>query len=161
MIPVIMSGGSGTRLWPLSRKHRPKQFIALFGENTMFQETLNRLNGLESLQPPIVVCNNDHRFMVAEQLHELDITSPNIILEPVGRNTAPALAISALVAEKNGDDPTLLVLAADHVIEDLAAFHKAIEAARTQAEDGKLVTFGIVPTLVSYTHLTLPTKRIV
>tara|TARA_R110002111_G_scaffold4566_3_gene25197 strand:+ start:605 stop:2005 length:1401 start_codon:yes stop_codon:yes gene_type:complete len=146
MIPVIMSGGSGTRLWPLSRKHRPKQFIALFGENTMFQETLNRLNGLESLQPPIVVCNNDHRFMVAEQLHELDITSPNIILEPVGRNTAPAMAISALVAEKNGDDPTLLVLAADHVIEDLAAFHKAIEAARTQAEDGKLVTFGIVPT---------------
>lgn len=146
MIPVIMSGGSGTRLWPLSRKHRPKQFIALFGENTMFQETLNRLSGLEGIQSPIVVCNNDHRFMVAEQLQELRVTSPNIILEPVGRNTAPALATSALEAQKMGDDPVLLVLAADHVIDDLTAFHQAIEAAKIQAEQGKIVTFGIVPT---------------
>jgi len=146
MIPVIMSGGSGTRLWPLSRKQRPKQFIALFGENTMFQETLNRLNGLDEIQSPIVICNNEHRFMVAEQLHELDIPSPNIILEPVGRNTAPALAISALEAQANGYDPILLVLAADHVIDDVPAFHQAIAAATTLAEEGKLVTFGIVPT---------------
>ena len=146
MIPVIMSGGSGTRLWPLSRKHKPKQFIALFGENTMFQETLSRLSGIDDRQAPIVVCNNDHRFMVAEQLHELDISSANIILEPIGRNTAPALAISALQAQATGEDPILLVLAADHVIEDIPAFHQAIETAKIQAEAGLLVTFGIVPT---------------
>jgi len=146
MIPVIMSGGSGTRLWPLSRKHKPKQFIALFGENTMFQETLSRLSDIDDRQAPIVVCNNDHRFMVAEQLHELDISSANIILEPIGRNTAPALAISALQAQSTGEDPILLVLAADHVIEDIPAFHQAIETAKTQAEAGLLVTFGIVPT---------------
>jgi mannose-1-phosphate guanylyltransferase len=146
MIPVIMSGGSGTRLWPLSRKHKPKQFIALFGENTMFQETLNRLNGIGGMQAPIIVCNNDHRFMVAEQLHELEINSANIILEPIGRNTAPALAISALQAQAAGEDPILLVLAADHVIDNIPAFHQAIATAKTQAEEGLLVTFGIVPT---------------
>lgn len=146
MIPVIMSGGSGTRLWPLSRKHKPKQFIALFGENTMFQETLDRLNGIDDIQPPIVICNNEHRFMVAEQLHELDVTSSSIILEPVGRNTAPALAISALQAQATGDDPILLVLAADHTINNIPAFHQAIAAAKKQAEEGSLVTFGIVPT---------------
>ena len=146
MIPVIMSGGSGTRLWPLSRKHRPKQFIALFGENTMFQETLTRLDGVDEIQPPIVICNNDHRFMVAEQLHELEVASPNIILEPIGRNTAPALAVSALQAQATGEDPILLVLAADHTIDNVAVFHQAIEAAKIQAEEGKLVTFGIVPT---------------
>ena len=146
MIPVIMSGGSGTRLWPLSRKHKPKQFIALFGENTMFQETLSRLNGIDGMQAPIIVCNNDHRFMVAEQLHELEINSANIILEPIGRNTAPALAISALQAQAAGEDPILLVLAADHVIDNIPAFHQAIATAKTQAEEGLLVTFGIVPT---------------
>ena len=146
MIPVIMSGGSGTRLWPLSRKDKPKQFLALFGGKTMFQETLERLDGLEGLQPPIVVCNNDHRFMVAEQLHELDVDTPDIILEPIGRNTAPALAIAALQALESGADPVLLVLAADHVIDDLPAFHQAVESAKSQAEKGLLVTFGIVPT---------------
>ena len=146
MIPVIMSGGSGTRLWPLSRKHKPKQFIALFGENTMFQETLSRLSGIGGMQAPIIVCNNDHRFMVAEQLHELEINSANIILEPIGRNTAPALAISALQAQAAGEDPILLVLAADHVIDNIPAFHQAIATAKTQAEEGLLVTFGIVPT---------------
>ena len=146
VIPVILSGGSGTRLWPLSRKHKPKQFLALFGENTMFQETLNRLVGLADLEPPIVVCNNDHRFMVAEQLHALEIDKPTIILEPIGRDTAPALAIAALQAQSEGRDPILLVLAADHVIPDLKAFHQAINQAKQQAEAGLMVTFGIVPT---------------
>ena len=146
MIPVIMSGGSGTRLWPLSRKDKPKQFIALFGDNTLFQNTLTRLDGIKGLQSPIVVCGNDHRFMVAEQLHELNVDSPDIILEPIGRNTAPALAIAALQAMASGEDSTLLVLAADHVIENIPSFHKAIAKARKQAEEGKLVTFGIVPT---------------
>lgn len=146
MIPVIMAGGSGTRLWPLSRKHKPKQFLALFGENTMFQETLERLNGVQDIQAPIVICNNEHRFMVAEQLHELSIHSSNIILEPVGRNTAPALAIAALKAQENGDDPVLLVLAADHTINDVARFQQVISDAKKQAEEGALVTFGIVPT---------------
>ena len=170
MIPVIMSGGSGTRLWPLSRKHKPKQFIALFGENTMFQETLSRLSDIDDRQAPIVVCNNDHRFMVAEQLHELDISSANIILEPIGRNTAPALAISALQAQSTGEDPILLVLAADHVIEDIPAFHQAIETAKMQAEASLLVTFGIVPTSpntgygyiqASEKNVTSPVKRFV
>ncbi|MFK5950138.1 MAG: mannose-1-phosphate guanylyltransferase/mannose-6-phosphate isomerase [Methylococcales bacterium] len=146
MIPVIMSGGSGTRLWPLSRKHKPKQFLALFGENTMFQETLHRLEGLDEIQSPIVVCNNDHRFMVAEQTHELGIQNATILLEPFGRNTAPALAIAALQASIKGDDPILLVLAADHVIDNVPAFHQAIIKAQAEAEKGLLVTFGIVPT---------------
>lgn len=146
MIPVVMSGGSGTRLWPLSRKHKPKQFLALFGEQTMFQQTLLRLRGINNLMSPIVVCSDEHRFMVAEQLNELNIESPTIILEPVGRDTAPALTIAALQAEKNGDDPILLVLAADHVIRDLASFHHAVDRARVEAEKGHLVTFGIVPT---------------
>lgn len=146
MIPVIMSGGSGTRLWPLSRKHKPKQFIALFGDNSMFQNTLTRLHGIMDMQAPLVICNNDHRFMVAEQLHELDIQSPNIILEPVGRNTAPAIAIAALQAIAAGENPLLLVLAADHVIDNIPSFHQAINTAKEQAEQSKLVTFGIVPT---------------
>jgi len=146
MIPIIMSGGSGTRLWPLSRKHTPKQFLALSGENTMFQDTLDRLDGLADLEPPIVVCNNNHRFTVAEQLHKLEIEKPTIILEPVGRDTAPAIAIAALQAESEGSDPTLLVLAADHVISDVIAFHEAVNQAKQQAEIGRLVTFGIVPT---------------
>jgi len=146
MIPLIMSGGSGTRLWPLSRKHKPKQFIALFGDNTLFQNTWGRLEGLEGIEAPIVICNNDHRFMVAEQLHELGVESPRIMLEPIGRNTAPAIAVAALQAISTGDDPLLLVLAADHVIDNIPSFHQAINAAKAQAEEGKLVTFGIVPT---------------
>jgi len=145
MIPVVMSGGSGTRLWPLSRKHKPKQFLALFGENTMFQETLSRLDGLAELQAPIVVCNEDHRFMVADQTQELGIKKPAILLEPFGRNTAPALAIAALQAMLEGEDPVLLVLAADHVIENIPNFHQAIKTAQEYAEQGMLATFGIVP----------------
>jgi mannose-1-phosphate guanylyltransferase/mannose-6-phosphate isomerase len=146
MIPVVLSGGSGTRLWPLSRKQKPKQFLALFSENIMFQETLTRLNGLNELEAPIVISNHDHRFMVAEQLDELSIKDASIILEPVGRNTAPALAVAAMQAIKNGDDPIMLVLAADHLIDDVVTFHETIEVAKQQAESGKIVTFGIVPT---------------
>jgi len=133
-------------LWPLSRKNKPKQFLTLFGDNTMFQETLKRLEGVPDLQAPIVVCNKDHRFMVAEQLHELNVENSDIILEPIGRNTAPALAIASLQALALGEDPVLLVLAADHEIKDLPAFRMAIETAKSQAEAGFLVTFGIVPT---------------
>jgi mannose-1-phosphate guanylyltransferase/mannose-6-phosphate isomerase len=146
MIPVVLSGGSGTRLWPLSRKQKPKQFLALFSENTMFQETITRLDGLDDLEAPIVISNHDHRFMVAEQLEELSIKSASIVLEPIGRNTAPALAVAAMQAMNDGNDPVLLVLAADHLINDIATFHKAIAVAHEQAEFGKVVTFGIVPT---------------
>jgi mannose-1-phosphate guanylyltransferase/mannose-1-phosphate guanylyltransferase/mannose-6-phosphate isomerase len=144
MIPVILSGGSGTRLWPLSRGQYPKQFLPLVSENTMLQETLLRLSGLEQLQPPIAVCNEDHRFMLAEQLWELHAKPAAIILEPIGKNTAPAVALAALSAQS--PDDVLLVLPADHVINNLAAFHTAVNQARELAEQGYLVTFGIVPT---------------
>jgi len=146
MIPVIMSGGSGTRLWPLSRKHKPKQFLNLLGDNTLFQDTLSRLEGLDDLTVPIVICNQDHRFMVADQLQALNVENATIMLEPIGRNTAPALALAALQSISNGTDPILLVLSADHVIKDKQAFHQAINAARDKAESGSLVTFGVVPT---------------
>lgn len=139
--PVIMAGGSGTRLWPLSRATHPKQFLRLHGEDTMLQATVKRLSGL-NVQAPITICNEEHRFFVAEQLREIDKLG-SIILEPVGRNTAPAIALAALTAN---DDPLLLVLAADHVIQDEAAFNAAVMRAIPLAEAGKLVTFGIVPT---------------
>ncbi|MBV1928566.1 MAG: NTP transferase domain-containing protein, partial [Gammaproteobacteria bacterium] len=144
MIPVVLSGGSGSRLWPLSRAHYPKQFIPLASEQTMLQETLGRLQSLstEALSP-LVICNEQHRFMVAEQLREMDLVAKNILLEPVGRNTAPAVALAALAAAPSD---ILLVLPADHVIEDIAAFHSAIELACCEAEKGALVTFGVVPT---------------
>ncbi len=163
MIPVILSGGSGTRLWPLSRKQKPKQFLTLFGDKTLFQQSLSRLDGLDNMQAPIVVCNNEHRFLVAEQLQQLDITNATIILEPVSRNTAPALAIAALQAMANGDDPILLVLAADHLIKDISAFHRAIDEAKVQAEAGFLVTFGIVPTSpnIAYGYIQVDENRAV
>lgn len=145
MIPVILSGGSGSRLWPLSRKNKPKQFLTLFNDSSMFQSTLTRLNGLDSLEAPLIVCNNEHRFMVAEQLQEIGLDANAIILEPCARNTAPAIALAALKAMDKGEDPLLLILAADHLISDVAAFHKAIEQAQTLAEQDKLVTFGIQP----------------
>ena len=144
MIPVILSGGSGTRLWPLSRAHYPKQFLPLVSSYTMVQETILRLAGLEGLKAPLAVCNEDHRFMMAEQLWEIDAKPSAIILEPVGKNTAPAVAMAALTAA-SGDD-ILLVLPADHVISNLEAFHGAIVQAKALAEQGFLVTFGIVPT---------------
>ena len=144
MIPVILSGGSGTRLWPLSRGHYPKQFLPLVSSHTMVQETILRLEGLEGLKAPLAVCNEDHRFMMAEQLWEIDAKPSAIILEPVGKNTAPAVAMAALTAA-SGDD-ILLVLPADHVISNLEAFHAAIVQAKALAGQGFLVTFGIVPT---------------
>lgn len=148
MIPVILSGGSGTRMWPYSRSTHPKQFLSLVGENTMIQSTILRLLGFENIAPPIVVCNEDHRFMVAEQLRSIDVQSQSILLEPIGRNTAPAIALAALQALENAQDeeePILLVLPADHIIEDLQAFHDALKIANSAAKDDKLVTFGIVP----------------
>ncbi|WP_300497237.1 mannose-1-phosphate guanylyltransferase/mannose-6-phosphate isomerase [uncultured Methylophaga sp.] len=145
MIPVIISGGTGTRLWPLSRKNKPKQFLSLFGEYSLFQNTLSRLLGLQDIDSPLIVCNTEHRFMVAEQLQEIDIAAKDIILEPCARNTAPAIALAALRAIENDKDAVLLVLAADHVIQNISAFHKAIEQAKKHAEQDKLVTFGIQP----------------
>ena len=129
--PVILSGGSGTRLWPLSRKQYPKQCLALAGDNTMLQETILRLSGLDNLADPIIVCNADHRFLVAEQCQQIDIKNPTILLEPVGRNTAPAIAAAALQSHQTSDDTVLLVLSADHVIQDIDAFHEAINIARS------------------------------
>jgi len=145
IIPVILSGGSGTRLWPLSRKEYPKQYLPLASDNTMLQETILRLEGLDNLADPIIVCNADHRFLVAEQCQQINIKNPTILLEPVGRNTAPAIAAAALQSLKTSDS-ILLVLSADHVIQDINAFHKAIHIANKQAQEGKLATFGIVPT---------------
>ena len=146
IIPVILSGGSGRRLWPLSRKEYPKQYLPLVGDNTMLQDAILRLNGLDNLANPIIICNADHRFLVAEQCQQIGIKNPTILLEPIGKNTAPAIAAAALQSLKGSDDSILLVLSADHVIQDMNAFHKAINIARQQAQSGKLATFGIVPT---------------
>ena len=153
LIPVILSGGAGTRLWPLSRELYPKQFLPLTGERTMIQETALRAAGLPSAAAPIVVCNEAHRFMVAEQLRQVAVEPQAILLEPVGRNTAPALAVAALAAlagatDKRADNSGILVLVlpADHVLKDVAAFHRAVEAAIPAARDGRFVTFGVVPT---------------
>jgi mannose-1-phosphate guanylyltransferase len=140
---VVMAGGSGTRLWPLSRAGHPKQFLALDGKDTMLQATMKRLGGLD-VTSSITICNEEHRFFVAEQLREIDQLG-SIILEPMGRNTAPAIALAALVALADDEDPLLLVLAADHVIDNEAAFSVAVSQAIPLAEAGKLVTFGIVP----------------
>lgn len=147
IIPVIMAGGSGSRLWPMSREHFPKQFLNLYGNNSMLQETVKRLADIDC-NAPLILCNEKHRFIVAEQLRQLNFLANNIILEPVGRNTAPAIALAAIQSLKNvsdADDPILLVLAADHLIKDQRAFTDAINSAIPFAESGKLVTFGIVP----------------
>lgn len=145
--PVIMAGGSGSRLWPLSRSLYPKQFLALHGEQTMLQQTLGRLGEL-SHQAPIVICNEEHRFIAAEQLRAIqgaDKQAHNgLILEPFGRNTAPAIALAALKAIADGEDPVLLILAADHVIEDECAFCETAQQGEQLALQDKVVTFGIV-----------------
>lgn len=145
LLPIIMAGGTGSRLWPLSRELMPKQFLTLCGNSTMLQATLERLQDLAT-ELPIVICNEDHRFIAAEQLRQINKLQHNIILEPAGRNTAPAIALAALSAIRQGQDPLLLVLAADHVIQDNAAFHRAIGIATELAAANQLVTFGIVPT---------------
>jgi mannose-1-phosphate guanylyltransferase / mannose-6-phosphate isomerase len=149
LVPVILSGGAGTRLWPLSRELYPKQFLPLVGERTMIQETALRAAGLPGLAGPIVVCNEAHRFLVAEQLRQVGVEPRSILLEPAGRNTAPAVAVAALAALSGGagdGEPLLLVLPADHVLGDVAAFHRAVEAAIPAARAGRFVTFGVVPT---------------
>jgi len=145
ILPVILSGGSGTRLWPLSREAYPKQFLQLASEHSMLQSTWLRVADVAT-QAPIVVANEAHRFVAAEQLQQVGTTPSAILLEPVGRNTAPAIAAAALEACRDGADPLLLVLPSDHLIRDVAHFHSAIMEAANIAEQGKLVTFGIQPT---------------
>ncbi|MDK9606496.1 mannose-1-phosphate guanylyltransferase/mannose-6-phosphate isomerase [Lelliottia wanjuensis] len=146
LLPVVMAGGSGTRLWPLSRTLYPKQFLSLNTNLTMLQETLRRLHGIEH-QPALIICNEAHRFIVAEQLRKGDLKHSGIMLEPAGRNTAPAVTLAALHALADGNDPIMLVLAADHEIQDEISFTQALECAEKFALQGKLVTFGIVPTI--------------
>ncbi|MBK6660896.1 MAG: mannose-1-phosphate guanylyltransferase/mannose-6-phosphate isomerase [Proteobacteria bacterium] len=148
ILPVILAGGGGTRLWPLSRGHYPKQFLALGGNDSLLQQTLTRLAGAPHLTPaaPLVVCNEEHRFLVAEQARLSGVALASIVLEPVGRNTAPALCAAAALATRDGSDPLLLMMPSDHLIADRAAFQAAVEAAAAQAEQGQVVTFGIVPT---------------
>ena len=145
LYPVILSGGSGTRLWPLSRAALPKQFLPLVTEQTMFQETLLRLQGFPGMAAPLLICNNEHRFLAAEQLRAINIQPLSLILEPLGRNTAPAVAVAAFAAQAKDPAANLLVLPADHLIQDTSGFHTAIQAALDLAQQDKLVTFGITP----------------
>ena len=144
LYPVIMAGGNGTRLWPKSRQLYPKQFLRLAGEHSMLQATVKRLEGLDVAEP-LLICNEEHRFLAAEQLREIGELSENIILEPVGRNTAPAIALAALAALEKDKNAVLLVLAADHLIKDVSAFQASVRKAIPYAEEGSLCTFGIVP----------------
>ena len=144
ILPVILSGGSGTRLWPSSRAARPKQFVELVGSNSLFELTLERVSGLSS-HAPVVVCNADHRFLVADQLMGLGIETASILLEPVARNTAAAIALAAFEAEAKGITTPLLVCPSDHLIEDKEAFHAVVREAAEEALTGSLVTFGIDP----------------
>ena len=143
--PVILSGGSGSRLWPLSRQNQPKQFLALIGDRSLYQETVLRANALPGMQPPVTVCSEDHRFMVGEQLQEIGVAHGGILLEPMARNTAPAIAIAALHLLADDDQATMLILPADHLIEDEAAFRDAVTHAAVLADQDWLVTFGIHP----------------
>ena len=148
LLPVILCGGTGSRLWPLSRSSFPKQYLALFDEskNSLLQETQCRLKNLSNIESPIIICNEDHRFIVAEQMREIDVKPKSILLEPFGRNTAPAIISAALKGSENGDDPTLLILSADHKIDDIGQFLIVINKARYYCEKGNIVTFGVVPT---------------
>ena len=143
IIPVILVGGSGTRLWPLSRKLYPKQFINLINETTLFQDTILRLP--DTIEKPLIICNEEHRFLAAEQLRQINKKSNGIILEPHGKNTAPAIALAALHELNNNRDSILIVLSADHIIQDINSFHQSIEIAKKLADKDKLVTFGILP----------------
>ncbi|MFT7288064.1 MAG: mannose-1-phosphate guanylyltransferase/mannose-6-phosphate isomerase [Halieaceae bacterium] len=144
LIPVLLSGGVGSRLWPVSREAHPKQFLALASELSMLQDTLARTTGLDAAAP-IVICNDEHRFMVAEQLRQLSVRPQSIILEPEGRNTAPAVALAALHAVEKDPESLLLVLPADHVIRDVQNFTEAVQTGLEEAARGTLVTFGVVP----------------
>ncbi len=143
--PVILSGGSGTRLWPLSREHYPKQLLCLNGEYSLLQDTVKRLDGLKDISDPIVVCNEEYRFLVAEQLRQLGQSNVSIILEPEGRNTAPALTLAALRIYEDNPNAIMLVMPADHVIQDQSAFQQAVQTGAELAQEHYLVTFGITP----------------
>ena len=143
--PVILAGGSGTRLWPLSREALPKQLLPLFSELTMLQDTVMRLQGIVNCAPPLIVCGNEHRFLVAEQLRQVNVNPLGILLEPVGKNTAPAIAIAALQLGKHDNNALMLILPADHVVGDIEAFHDAVLRGTSAASSGCLVTFGIEP----------------
>ena len=148
LLPIILCGGTGSRLWPLSRSSYPKQYLSLFDESkkSLLQETQFRLKDLSNIQSPIIICNEDHRFIVAEQMRKINIKPNSILLEPFGRNTAPAIITGALKASEDGEDPTLLILSADHNIVDIDQFLLVINKARKYCEENKIVTFGVVPT---------------
>ena len=148
LIPVILSGGSGTRLWPLSRAKYPKQFLDLFSDKTMIQETVLRLEGLKDLKQPLIICNADSRFIVAHQMIEIKKESAQIILEPMPKSTLPAIAAAAYKVFKENPDDILFVLPSDHTIKNIPAFHKAIIEAQKAAQEGNIVTYGEVQ--VSY-----------
>jgi mannose-1-phosphate guanylyltransferase len=143
IVPIILSGGSGTRLWPLSRKNYPKQFISLVNETSLFQDTITRLP--DDATDPLIICNEEHRFIVAEQLRKINSSNKGIILEPIGKNTAPAIAIAAINLLNKNEDPILLVLSADHLINDIKKFHNSIQIAREIAKQGKMIALGIKP----------------
>lgn len=145
MLPVILSGGSGTRLWPLSRSSYPKQFLPLTEADSLFQLTLKRVSDQPGFEAPLVICNDEHRFLIAEQARAMGIPLRDIVLEPAARNTAPAIALAALLARQSGEDPLLLVLPSDHAIRKPEVFLGAVQAASAEAAKGSLVTFGIVP----------------
>lgn len=145
LIPVVLSGGMGTRLWPVSRKLFPKQFHSFFGSGSMLQDTVSRLSRISSCVDPIILCNEDHRFLIAEHLRAVDVEPDAIILEPVGRNTAPAIAVAAIAAVEKHEDAQLLVLPSDHLIADAGMFAEAVKRGVSLADMGKFVTFGISP----------------
>ena len=147
IIPVILCGGSGTRLWPLSRQSYPKQYLSPTNnsERSLFQDTLFRLEEIPKISNPIIICNEENRFITAEQLRKINIKPRNIFLEPFRKNTCPAITLSVLEALKNEDDPYLLVLASDHLIKDIRKFQNTIRAGIKYADQGRLVTFGIIP----------------
>ena len=149
LLPVILSGGSGSRLWPLSREAYPKQFLPLLGSRSLLQATVQRIDGMNgaiSLVDPLIVCNETHRFLVAEQFRFMQRDATAIMLEPTGRNTAPALALAALMALRSGEDPVLLVMPADHLINQEAVFRQVVSVGAQLADRQNVVTFGIVPT---------------
>ncbi|OGT34782.1 MAG: mannose-1-phosphate guanylyltransferase/mannose-6-phosphate isomerase [Gammaproteobacteria bacterium RIFCSPHIGHO2_12_FULL_37_14] len=145
IVPIILAGGTGSRLWPLSRSAYPKQLLPLVSNKTLLQETILRTQSIPDVSPPIVICNQEHRFFVAEQLQSINIKNAKIILEPIGKNTAPATAIAALYLKEQ--DPILLILPADHLIEDSQHYAKLVESAIAYAQDGWLITFGVIPTI--------------
>ena len=152
IVPIILAGGSGSRLWPLSRKSYPKQFLSLLegDKYTLLQKTYKRIENLKNLSDPIIICNEEHRFIVGDQMRKIKINPLSIILEPLGRNTAPAIAIAALKAveyfKETENDPILLILSSDHHIEDINKFHNSLKQSVEESKKGKLIIFGVLPT---------------